>query len=111
MGLISTLIYTSELILCSTIYVHSATRHNIHLCTLTFSSPRKKDIEDLKEGINFTGQQLNNKTEALERTHLCNSISRADNQMPKNEDLLGEIHTKNLYLESYSCQRISNSRT
>ena len=27
----STLIYTSELIVCSTICVHSATRHNIHL--------------------------------------------------------------------------------
>ena len=26
-----TLIYTSELILCSTISVHSATRHNIHM--------------------------------------------------------------------------------
>ena len=31
MGSISTLIYTSELILCSTICVHSATRHNIHM--------------------------------------------------------------------------------
>ena len=31
MGLSSTLIYTSELILCSTICVPSATRHNIHL--------------------------------------------------------------------------------
>ena len=31
MGLISTKIYTSELILCSTICVHSATRHNIHM--------------------------------------------------------------------------------
>ena len=30
MGLSSTLIYTSELILCSTICVPSATRHNIH---------------------------------------------------------------------------------
>ena len=28
-GLISTLIYDSELVLCSTICVHSATRHNI----------------------------------------------------------------------------------
>ena len=28
----STLIYTSELILCSTICVYSATRHNIHIC-------------------------------------------------------------------------------
>ena len=27
----STLIYTSKLILCSTICVHSATRHNIHI--------------------------------------------------------------------------------
>ena len=31
MGLFSTLIYTSELILCSTICVPSATRHNIHM--------------------------------------------------------------------------------
>ena len=31
MGSISTLIYTSELILCFTIRVLSATRHNIHI--------------------------------------------------------------------------------
>ena len=31
MGLSSTLIYTSELILCSTICVPGATRHNIHI--------------------------------------------------------------------------------
>ena len=31
MGLSSTIIYTSELILCSTICVPSATRHNIHI--------------------------------------------------------------------------------
>ena len=31
MGLSSTIIYTSELILCSTICVSSATRHNIHM--------------------------------------------------------------------------------
>ena len=31
MGLSSTIIYTSELILCSTICVPSATRYNIHL--------------------------------------------------------------------------------
>ena len=31
MGLSSTLIYTSELILCATICVPSATRHNIHM--------------------------------------------------------------------------------
>ena len=31
MGLSSTIIYTSELILCSTICVPSATRHNVHM--------------------------------------------------------------------------------
>ena len=31
MGLSSTIIYTSEIILCSTICVPSATRHNIHM--------------------------------------------------------------------------------
>ena len=31
MGLSSTITYTSELILCSTICVPSATRHNIHM--------------------------------------------------------------------------------
>ena len=34
MGLSSTIIYTSELILCSTICVPSATRHNIHMYPL-----------------------------------------------------------------------------
>ena len=37
MGLSSTLIYTSELILCSTICVPSATRHNIHMYPLSLS--------------------------------------------------------------------------
>ena len=32
MGLRSTIIYTSELILCSTICVSSATRHNVRVC-------------------------------------------------------------------------------
>ena len=36
MGLSSTIIFTSELILCSTICVHSATRHNIHICLIGF---------------------------------------------------------------------------
>ena len=37
MGSISTLIYTSELILCFTICVHSATRHNIYMYPYFFS--------------------------------------------------------------------------
>ena len=40
MGLSSTIIYTSELILCSTICVPSAIRGTTFICTLTFSSPR-----------------------------------------------------------------------
>ena len=69
-----------------------------------FQTTAKKDIEDLKEGINFTGQQLSDKTEALERTHRLYETQLAEltRKCQKNEDLLGEIHTKNLYLESYS---------
>ena len=37
-----TLIYTSELILCSTICVHSATRHNTHLFHLQTGTRSKK---------------------------------------------------------------------
>ena len=34
-----------------------------------FQTTAKKDIDDLKEGINFTGQQLQDKTEAVEIAH------------------------------------------
>ena len=34
-----------------------------------FQTTAKKDIDDLKEGINFTGQQLKDKTEAVEMAH------------------------------------------
>ena len=69
-----------------------------------FPTTAKKDIEDLKEGINFTGQQLSDKTEALERPHRLYETQLAEltRKCQKNEDLLGEIHSKNLYLESYS---------
>ena len=37
-----------------------------------FQTTTIKDIDDLKEGINFTGQQLKEKTEAAEKAHrLC----------------------------------------
>ena len=39
MGLNSTIIYTSELILCSTICVPSATRHNSHMYILQKTWP------------------------------------------------------------------------
>ena len=44
MGLHSTLTYTSELILCFTICVHSATRHNIYMHPANMLSPREQGI-------------------------------------------------------------------
>ena len=52
MGSISTLIYTSELILCSTICVHSATRHNIHMYPYFLFAA----IHHLKSSPTFSGR-------------------------------------------------------
>ena len=69
-----------------------------------FQTTAKKDIDDLKEGINFTGQQLKDKTEAVETAHQLYETQLAEltTKCQKNEVLLDEIHTKNLYLEAYS---------
>ena len=69
-----------------------------------FQTTAKKDIDDLKEGINFTGQQLQDKTEAVEIAHRLYETQLAEltTRCQKNEDLVDEIHTKNLYLEAYS---------
>lgn len=69
-----------------------------------FQTTAKKDIDDLKEGINFTGQQLQDKTEAVKSAHRLYETQLAEltTRCQKNEDLLDEIHTKNLYLEAYS---------
>ena len=50
----STLIYTSELVLCSTICVHSATRHNIHMFfNILSSSPRCTNVFKAKSFVAF----------------------------------------------------------
>lgn len=69
-----------------------------------FQTTAKKDIDDLKEGINFTGQQLKDKTEAMEKVHRLyeTQLTELTTKCQKNGDLLDEIHTKNLYLEAYS---------
>lgn len=69
-----------------------------------FQTTAKKDIDDLKEGINFTGQQLQDKTKGVEIAHRLYETQLAEltTRCQKNEDLLDEIHTKNLYLEAYS---------
>lgn len=69
-----------------------------------FQITAKKDIDDLKEGINFTGQQLKDKSDAAEKAHRLYETQLAEltTKCQKNETLLDEIHTKNLYLEAYS---------
>jgi len=69
-----------------------------------FQTTAKKDIDNLKAGINFTGQQLKDKTEAMEKVHRLYETQLAEltTKCQKNGDLLDEIHTKNLYLEAYS---------
>ena len=66
-----------------------------------FQTTEKKDIDDLNEWINFTGQQFKDKTEALEKAHRLYETQLAEltTKCQKNEDLLDEIHTKYLYLE------------
>ncbi|KAK2557343.1 hypothetical protein P5673_020449 [Acropora cervicornis] len=66
-------------------------------------------IESVVKKIEANLKKLDNrtrsdKTEALERTHQLYETQLAEltRKCQKNEDLLGEIHTKNLYLESYS---------
>ena len=66
-----------------------------------FQTTGKKDIDELKEGMNFTGQQLKDKTEAVEKAHRLHETQLAELMIKcrKNEDLLDEIHTKNLYFK------------
>ena len=60
-----------------------------------FQTTTIKDIDGLKEGINFTRQQLKEKTEAAEKAHRLYETQLADltTKCQKNEDLLEEIHT------------------
>ena len=54
-----------------------------------FQTTAKKDIDDLKEGINFTGQQLKDKTEAVEKAHrrYKTQLAELTTKCQKNEDL------------------------
>ena len=54
-----------------------------------FQTTAKKDIDDLKEGVNFTGQQLKDKTEAVEKAHRHYETQLAElTKCQKNEDVL-----------------------
>ena len=54
--------------------------------------------------MTFTGKQFNDKTDALELAHQLyeSQVAELTGKSEKNEELIKEIHTKNLYLESYS---------
>ena len=64
----------------------------------------KKDIDELKDSINFTGNQLKDKTVAWEKVHQLyeSQLAELTKKSQENEELLNEINTKNLNLESYS---------
>ncbi|XP_078356079.1 uncharacterized protein LOC144640896 [Oculina patagonica] len=69
-----------------------------------YQTTSKKDIEDLKDGLNFTGQQLNEKMEGVKKAHQIyeGQLAELAEKVQKNEELIKEVKTKNLYLESYS---------
>ena len=69
-----------------------------YLCSVSANGQFVRSIFEQKKNSIFS------ETEALERTHQLYETQLAEltRKCQKNEDLLGEIHTKNLYLESYS---------
>ena len=69
-----------------------------------FQTTAKKDIGELKDSINFTGNQLKDKTVAWEKVHQLyeSQLAELTKKSQEIEELLNVIHTKNLYLESYS---------
>ena len=65
-----------------------------------FQGAAKKDINELKDGLNFTGKQVKENTDALVKAQA--QIAELTRNVQKNQDKMNEIHTKNLYLEAYS---------
>ena len=66
----------------------------------TFKEEAKKDINDLKDGANFTGKQLQEKSQELEKAQA--EIADLTRKVQKHEEAVTEIESKNLYLEAYS---------
>jgi len=65
-----------------------------------FKEEAKKDINDLKDGANFTGKQLQEKSQELEKAQA--EIADLTRKVQKHEEAVKEIESKNLYLEAYS---------
>ena len=96
MGLSSTIIYTSELILCSTICVPSATRHNIHMYPY-FNCVTPVELNELlrkfyaevtsEKGQPLTQSTLTGSRAAIHRQLTSAPISRSMNIMQDSEFL------------------------
>ena len=66
----------------------------------TFQDTTKKDIEELKSSQTFIGEQAKQNADALKKDK--GLIAGLLEQAQKNEDMINELQTKNLYLEAYS---------
>ena len=66
----------------------------------TFQDTTKKDIEELKSSQTFIGEQAKQNADALKKDKVL--IAGLLEQAQKNEDMINELQTKNLYLEAYS---------
>ena len=67
----------------------------------------KKDINDLKDGANFTSKQLQEKSQVLEKAQSKIADLMRKVQKHKDDEILSSLITvqcKNLYLEAYSRQ-------
>ena len=69
-----------------------------------FRTRAEKDIGEPNEGVNFAEQQLQEKLLAFGKSQQeCEAQSKdLAEKFQKSQDAVNEIHTKNLYLESYS---------
>ena len=69
-----------------------------------FQTAAKKDMDELKSANDFVEQQLKEKDKAWKKAHekLEVQLKELAGETQKNQELINEINTKNLYLESYS---------
>ena len=59
-----------------------------------FQATAKKDIDDLKSSLNFSGEDLKEKVDAFQKADTL--ITDLSTKAKTNEDMINEIYTKNL---------------
>ena len=65
-----------------------------------FKEEAKKDINELKDGANFAGKQLQEKSQELAKAQA--EFAELMRKVQKLEEVVKETESKNLYLEAYS---------